>query len=255
LNTLLYRLQMRWSRLWQHLRQTPQASRQSAAAQMRVPRNKTAQRHIGEIPQQNTTTIWAALLVWLGKLAAHLFDALALPELTETVWRLFKYRSRPLSALEQAEAQRVFAHSLPYQSIRIDEYSIIARLAARLSRADQMGVATFYTINFTRRLQCQAGNYDMAWLIHELVHVAQMQYAGSRYMGEAIHAQQYGGYSYGTPLNLVNKNMCDFNREQQAEIAKDYYFFVLHNRNYPNYGNIPQGLYEPYIAQLQQGIL
>lgn len=251
------RIYKRWQRLGQHLRQSPQASRQSAAAQARVPaRYKKNTQHKGEVLiDKHNSHIAVALFVWLGKLGTHLFDAFALPELSDSIGRFIKRKSRPLSALELTEAKRVFAHTLPYDAIHIDEHSYIARIAARLSFANQMGVATFHTINFTRPLHCEAGNYDMAWLMHELVHTAQMHHIGSRYMGEAIHAQKYGGYSYGTPANLVNKKLGDFNREQQAEIVKDYYFFVLFDRPYPVYGKIPKGLYEPYIEQLRKGEL
>lgn len=221
---------------------------------MRIPQRQNKQPIEGEI-NNDTLSPWASLPVWVGKLFAHTFDALALPELVDNIWSLAKRNSRALSEIERAEAYRIFADSLPYHLIRLDEKSLIARIAARLSNANDMGVATFHTINFSRPLRCEPGNTDMAWLMHELVHIAQMHHAGSRYMGEAIHAQHYGGYSYGAPTNLLHKKLCDFNREQQAEIIKDYYYYILFNRYHRDYGYLPLPLYESYIGQLQRGEL
>jgi hypothetical protein len=90
-----------------------------------------------------------------------------------------------------------------------------------------MGVTTAHTINFNRAIHCAAGNDDMAWLVHELGHVAQYTHVGLQYLGEAIHAQATGGYAYGGGAALVGKNLADFNREQQCDILRDYYRLVV----------------------------
>jgi hypothetical protein len=47
-------------------------------------------------------------------------------------------------------------------------------------------------------------------------------------MGEAIHSQATVGYNYGGGAALAGKSLSDFNREQQADILKDYYRLVLY---------------------------
>ena len=86
-----------------------------------------------------------------------------------------------------------------------------------------MAVTLFNTIHFSRRIHPRPGNEDMAWLIHELAHVAQMEHVGSQIMGEALHAQGTEGYEYGGAKALQGRDLRDFNREQQGDIAKDYY--------------------------------
>ena len=63
----------------------------------------------------------------------------------------------------------------------------------------------------------------MGWLIHELVHAAQMEHVGSQFMGEAVHDQGVAGYDYGGPKALAGRDLKNFNREQQGDIAKHYY--------------------------------
>ncbi len=76
--------------------------------------------------------------------------------------------------------------------------SLIARIGAKINRCSGMGITTFHTINFNRKINTAAGNSEMKWLIHELTHVAQMKYVGSQYLIEAIHAQASLGYALRT---------------------------------------------------------
>ena len=94
-----------------------------------------------------------------------------------------------------------------------------------------MGICIFYTIHFTRKINTEQGNADMAWLIHELVHIAQMEHSGSQYMAEAIYAQATDGYYYGGALGLKGKQFSDFNREQQGSIAQDFYYRFLYPKS------------------------
>lgn len=199
------------------------------------------------------------IVAWVARLSAKIIDLFGLPELVESIAHLLKNTStRPLSPLEIAEAKRVFADTLPYEQIRIDEKSLIAHTGAAFLRAKQLGVCTFHTINFTRKLQPQPGNTDMAWLIHELTHVAQMQHVGSQYIGEAIYAQLTDGYNYGGPDNLDGKKLADFNREQQADIIRDFYYYVLFDRKFYHYNTRktisprPE-VYRHYIEQMKGG--
>jgi hypothetical protein len=90
----------------------------------------------------------------------------------------------------------------------------------------------FPIILHTSPEEIAAGNLvDMAWLIHELTHSWQSQHDGPRYLLEALYAQlRYGPsvYDYGGETGLVQaalagKRFNEFNREQQGDIARDYY--------------------------------
>jgi hypothetical protein len=87
-------------------------------------------------------------------------------------------------------------------------------------------------------------------LVHELVHVLQHERVGSVYIPEALRAQRHEGYDYGGPEGLrraleQGKRYADFNREQQAQIAQDYYLALRRQRD--------ASAYEPFIADLRAG--
>ena len=142
---------------------------------------------------------------------------------------IIKVNTRGLSDVEIQEARKVFGDSLSYWRIRIDEWSLIAQIgkwvADRRAGKDvgHMAITVFNTIKFSRRIDTVLGNRYMAWLIHELTHVAQNEHAGSQYLGEALHAQATTGYDYGGPDSLPGRHFANFNREQQGDIARDYY--------------------------------
>jgi hypothetical protein len=170
------------------------------------------------------------LLAWLGRIITKALDIVLLGELLDFVFQLVKPNQRTLTKEEVEEAKKVYGDALPYWQIRIDEWSLIARLGAIFAGSFDMGVTTFHTINFTRKIDTSAGSYDMVWLIHELAHVSQMENFGIQYIFEALIAQNTGGYHYGGTQALPGKKLSDFNREQQAEIAADYYNLVLYGK-------------------------
>jgi len=194
-------------------------------------------------------------VAWTARLATKGLDALFLPETLDAFWQLVKANTRGLTDIEVQEARKVFGDTLPYYQIRIDEKSAIARLGALFAGSKHMGVSTFHTINFTKEIKPQPGNADMAWLIHELVHVAQMINVGSQYTLEALHAQFTKGYKYGGPKGLKDKSFSDFNREQQGDIIQHYYYYVLHNRRHPRFGKLPVKLYKRMAQELKEGKL
>lgn len=171
-------------------------------------------------------------------------DIILLGELLDLIFQLIKPNQRTLSKSELEEAKKVFGNGLNYWQVRIDENSLLAWLGAKYNGSKNLGVTTFHTINFTRRLNVSPGNHDMNWLIHELAHVVQMEHAGVQYIVEALVAQNTGGYHYGSPKALVGKQLKDFNREQQAEIAAHYYQDVL-------YGNTSSDYFKQLIAEFQ----
>ena len=122
-----------------------------------------------------------------------------------------------------------------------------------------MGVTTFHTVRLNRKITATPGSSDMAWLLHELTHVWQMEHVGMQYMGEALHAQATTGYVYGVDNDHTNDGngaaleraraggatFESFNREQQGDIVKHYYRRVTEGRDVT--------AWQPYIDDLKQG--
>jgi len=185
-----------------------------------------------------------SLTIRIGRESAKILDVCAFPELVDYLWQVVKLNTRSLTAIEEQEARSIFGNKINYRKVRIDEASFIAWTRAKLKRCSGMGVATFHTINFTRKLNASAGSSDMKWLIHELTHVAQMEHTGSQYLVEAFHAHVSEGYAYrlGT-----KKHFREYNREQQACIVADYYIARCSGRS--------TAAYDPYIAELRAGEL
>ncbi|MGB9928054.1 MAG: hypothetical protein ACPK85_06560 [Methanosarcina sp.] len=180
----------------------------------------------------------------VNKLIAKILDFCAFPRIVEMLWQRIKLNTRKLTLLEEQEARKVFGDSINYSKVRIDESSLISWLGARINKCSCMGVTTFYTINFNRKIKTAIGNSDMKWLIHELTHVAQMEHAGSKYFIEAIYAQKTMGYKY---VLGEKKRLKHYNREQQASIIADFYS-MFHS------GKSTQA-FEGYIAELKAGRL
>lgn len=191
--------------------------------------------------------VWGSLLfltVWIGRIIAKILDICIFPEVMDILWKNMKTNSRSLTPLEEQEARKVFGNSINYQQVRIDEQSLIAWIGAKVNNCWGMGITTFHTINFNKKINTEAGNSSMKWLIHELAHVAQMEYVGSRYMVEAFYARATEGYRY---IPGAKPYLCNYNREQQASIAADYYSALVSGRS--------TAAYDPYITELQAGKL
>lgn len=167
-----------------------------------------------QFPKQSKWWFWIAVLPF------KVMDVLLIPELLNLLFSLVKFNSRRLTQLEINEAEKVFGNSLPINNINIDENSIFAWLGAKFNKVKYLGVVTFYSINFNRKLNSKPHNFDMDWLIHELTHVFQFKKVGSSYIFYALYAQFTDGYCI---KEIENKKLSDFNFEQQAEIAKFCY--------------------------------
>ncbi len=93
----------------------------------------------------------------------------------------------------------------------------------------------------------------MAWLIHELAHVWQHNRGGYRYAWVAVREQIRLGaaaYAYGGEDGLRaaiarHASLSDFNPEQQADVARDYYLRRKVNAS--------TAAWEPFIAELRAG--
>ena len=110
----------------------------------------------------------------------------------------------------------------------------------------------FHTINLPAKGHHSRGHLKL------LVHVKQFEKVGSVYLAQAVQAQKTEGHKYGGWQGLAKKRpggkrFSDFNREQQGQIAQDYYDDVL-TADPPSTDEQKQA-FEPYIADLQAGIL
>ncbi|MDI9394924.1 MAG: hypothetical protein QM426_05690 [Euryarchaeota archaeon] len=136
------------------------------------------------------------LTVWIGRIMAKILDISRFPELMDFLWQAIKPSSRRLTQAEEQEARKVFGDSINYQQVHFDEKSLIAWLGAKKHKCSGMGITSFRTINFNKKIKTAPGNSDMKWLIHELAHVSQMEHVGSKYMIEATYARATEGYGY-----------------------------------------------------------
>lgn len=156
-----------------------------------------------------------------GKFALHLQELSGTPEALETIADWLKINTRPLNNDEIAAAKSVFGDSINYSLVRVDEWSLIAKVAN-----PNGAITTLNTIN------SWGGNISKQTLIHELAHVWQYQHTGIVYGPEALYAQAKDGqnkvYDYGGVAELQTRmrdgrGMTSFDREKQAEIVEDYY--------------------------------
>ncbi|AKB78757.1 hypothetical protein MSHOH_2274 [Methanosarcina horonobensis HB-1 = JCM 15518] len=192
-------------------------------------------------------SLWESLLfltVLIGRIMAKLLDICSFPEFMDFLWQTVKPGTRKLTQVEEQEARKVFGDSINYRKVRIDENSLFAWLGAKKHKCSGMGITSFRTINFNKRIKAAPGNQNMKWLIHELAHVSQMEHVGSRYMIEASYARATEGYGYVLGAKPHFRN---YNREQQASIAADYYNARVSGRS--------TAAYDPYITEMQAGDL
>jgi hypothetical protein len=107
---------------------------------------------------------------------------------------------------------------------------------------------TWHTINIP---QSKVG--DLSLLIHELTHVLQYEKVGSIYIFQGLWAQHKLGrqaYNYGGVQGLkadhtAGKRFKEYNREQQGQIAQDYFKLLADDAEVDGY--------EPFISELRRG--
>ena len=172
--------------------------------------------------------------------------------------------ARALSSSERDEASRVFALSLRLEAIHVHEgvrwTSTLARWHARLrglpppsANAITLGNHVYMPTPLdTIPARLEAGDLnDMGWLIHELTHAWQFQHAGWVYLAQALGEQMRLGpkaYDYGGEAGLraahaAGHGLSQFMREQQAEMARDYYFALKRGRDV--------SAWQPYVLEIQ----
>ncbi len=172
---------------------------------------------------------------------------------------------RPLSAAELAEVQVVFSTGLDVASVRVNEGSAlpdwIGRIGAKLRgtpppehNAITLGNTSYFPITLTtNNPNDPLWLRDMGWLMHELTHQWQYQHVGLIYLYEAMFKSptyQYApsGQAQDEALKGFSKEgrvFRDFNREQQGDIVRDYYFFLKQQRDVTAWDTYLKDLREP----------
>lgn len=186
----------------------------------------------------------------LHKFLCEGFDLLGGPELAQLIYRATTHTT-PLTETEKLVARTVFGDSVSWlDEVRVAEGGLLDWI---FKHNGGLAYATWQTINFPREGKHTRHNYPI--LIHELTHVWQYHQVGTRYMGEAIYVlvkTQRNCYDYGgeTGLQLAceaERPLTTFNREQQAQIAQDYFMRCERGEGVAHY--------RPFITQLQDGKL
>lgn len=146
----------------------------------------------------------------------------------EFLWRKLN-KTQPLSQEQIDSASSVLGPPpIAYPRVQISQGG---RLNIIFQRNRQRAFTTFHTLNLPDET-------SLAIVVHELTHVCQFEQVGTKYMWQALKAQLEQGaeaYQYGGPDGLVtdqgvNKRFSDYNREQQAQIAQDYFEFVIQDK-------------------------
>ncbi len=124
---------------------------------------------------------------------------------------------RTLTHFEKSEAQKVFGSGLNLDYIIVDEDPLISK--------GGYARTTPFEINFPTG--SFSGGGFMPWLIHELAHSWQYQHGYS--MKTTLYHAVVSTYEYGdlSKANQNGKKLKDFNTEQQASIAADYYRILM----------------------------
>ncbi|MCA9948264.1 MAG: hypothetical protein KDE48_01335 [Anaerolineales bacterium] len=191
---------------------------------------------------------------WWHQLLTQLFDLLGGPELGEFLMHLVT-NTTPLTPKEIHMIAAVLGeNAMRFGDIRVVEgglFDLVFKLNGNLA------FATWHSINLPRKKTHQGSHTraNLPIVVHELTHVYQYEKVGTRYLGEAVYMlikTKRDCYNYGGIAGL--KNACaagicyrDFNREQQAKITQDYFYYCQHN--------IDVAAFEPFIAQVRAGEL
>lgn len=187
------------------------------------------------------------VIAWVSRV----FDALHGPQLFEIIWHIFT-RTSELTETEIKAASLVLGTgAIRYSTVRIAESGLL-RFIFRLNR--RRAFTTFYTINLPSSGKHSRSNLDI--IVHELVHAYQFELVGSIYIWQALQAQRASGYWYGGWRQLEEdwsngKHFRDYNREQQGQIAKDYYSEVVVKGLLSE--DPVRRAYQPFIDELRNG--
>ncbi|MCJ7512428.1 MAG: DUF4157 domain-containing protein [Anaerolineales bacterium] len=171
---------------------------------------------------------------------------------------------RSLSSWELGECRRVFGESIAWERVQVFEDRAwprwLSAVGAKLRRQPppaHNAVTLGHRMYFSRRLNTHPGGpqpqrrSDLAWLVHELTHVWQYERHGPRalrdaaklHLGSGVDPYAYGGEA-GLSPSPAPKSLADFNMEQQAEIAGDYYSRLASGQD--------TQAWEPFVERLRR---
>jgi hypothetical protein len=167
--------------------------------------------------------------------------------------------TRTLHPHELLEVQQVFGAGLDTARVVISEGDAlpnwVGRIGAALKRQSaplENAITIGNTSYFPRALTAEM--HDLAWLIHELTHQWQYQHFGIRYLFEALRAPTYAYADAEEPCDAALKRLCneskkfsDFNREQQGDIIRDYFYALKQPLAQPDLT-----AWEPYLHEVRQ---
>jgi Domain of unknown function (DUF4157) len=187
---------------------------------------------------------------WVVKLLTRILDLVGFPEIAEFLMHLFAHIRR-LSGPETTAAKSVLgASAIRYGDVRVASGGWLNIV---FKHNNARAFTTFHTLNMP-----PGETLDV--FVHELTHVYQYERTGSFYIAEALHAQgTTAGYNYGGAAGLVaakaaHKPYRGFNREQQAQIAQDYYNLVIVGGG-ASLSTDERAAYDHYIGELRAGQL
>jgi len=170
---------------------------------------------------------------------------------------------RTLRPDELAAAQQIFENGLDLARVRVSEGSQVPNLVGQIGAAlrgmpapQANAITVGNTSYFPRDLTSDL--VDLAWLMHELTHQWQYQHFGMVYLAQAIGAATYVYCNPGeTPAAALaryhgeGKTFSSFNREQQGDIVRDYYF-ALKQTTDPATAQQALSAWEPYLQEIRQ---
>jgi hypothetical protein len=182
-----------------------------------------------------------------------ILDTLWITRLLEKIWHLLTEVTNLTEQETDAGKSVLGAESISYSSVRVAQNRLL-KIIFKFNGG--RAFTTFHTINLPETGGHARANLDI--IVHELTHVYQYERVGSIYIWQALRAQQTNGYSYGgwqqLPEDRNNgKHYRDYNREQQGQIAQDYYNKVV-KAGMPVNDPVRQA-YEPFIIELRNGDL
>lgn len=187
----------------------------------------------------------------LAKSIFKVFDLLQVPRIVELLWHLLVGVSKMSDAETEVAIQVLGPDSVRYPKVRVAEGRVLW-LVFKIN--GNRAFTLFHTINLPATGSHSRGNLSL--FVHEMVHIYQFEQLGSVYIWQALRAQQAAGYSYGGWENLAlahqnGQGYSSFNREQQCQIAQDYYNLVMTPNVPPD--DPTRIAYQPFIDELQAG--
>jgi hypothetical protein len=199
--------------------------------------------------------VWAGFkagLNWCLETLIRMLELFGIADALQFVWGLI-FHTRNLKKEEVDASELVHGKGLiPYWEVRVDEGSYMVKLGKWLNSlkdptAQERAVTTMHIIQAPKGI-------DLETTVHELTHVVQYDKTGAVYMPQALHGQASKmGYNYGNLTDALaeGKHYRDFNREQQAQIAEDYY--VVKTIGIPGRYLGTEAQLEPFIKEMQAG--